>query len=115
MFNSIIMSLIITKEDLYKNQYDYETLKTNIYAVSLTDILKTQKLTADFCIKYILNEEFQLCDQDKLITMDLVKKYQPHISYIEYLIALETVTNKLSRGQRIDSVEDFESYMNRNL
>ena len=29
--------------DLYKKKYDYETLKTNIYVVSLLDILKTQK------------------------------------------------------------------------
>jgi hypothetical protein len=109
------MSIKITNDDLYKNKYDYETLKTNIYAVSLTDILKTQILNADFCIKYILNEDFQFLDEDKLITMNVIKKYQPHIKDVEFLIALETATNKLSRGQRIDSLEDFESYMNRHL
>ena len=109
------MSIKITNEDLYKNKYDYETLKTNIYAVSLIDILKTQKLNADFCIKYILNEDFQFSDEDKLITMSIVKKYQPHIKEIEFINAIEIATNKLLRGQRIDSVEDFETYMNRHL
>ena len=31
--------MIVTTEELYKNQYDYETLKANIYFVSLLDIL----------------------------------------------------------------------------
>lgn len=109
------MSIIITNEDLYKNQYDYETLKTNIYAVSLTDILKTQILNADFCIKYILNEDFQFSKEDKLITMDMVKKYQPHILDVEFINAILIATNKKLKGERIDSVEDFESYMNRHL
>ena len=32
--------MILTNEELYKKKYDYETLKTNIYVVSLLDILK---------------------------------------------------------------------------
>lgn len=77
--------MVITKEDLYKNRYDYETLKANIYVVSLLDILKTQKLTADFCFKYILNKTFQLLDEEQLITIESVKKYQKHLSNIELL------------------------------
>lgn len=64
------------KEDLYKNQYNYDDLKTNIYLVSLLDVLKTQKLTADFCVKYILNTDFQFTDDEQTITMDIVKKYK---------------------------------------
>jgi len=107
--------MVITKEDLYKNQYDYETLKTNIYAVSLLDIVKTQKLTADFCAKYILNEDFQFLDEEQCITIDIVKKYQPHIMNIDLVSALFRETNKKLIGERVDSVEDFESYMNRHL
>ena len=110
-----IIRNIITTDDLYKNQYDYETLKTNIYAVSLIDILRTQILTVDFCVKYILNEDFQFCEEDKLITMNMVKKCQPHITDSEFTNALILVTIKKGRGERIDSVEDFESYMNRYL
>ena len=107
--------MVLTTEDLYKNQYDYETLKANIYAVSLMDVLKTQKLTADFCAKYILNEAFQFLEQDQCITIDMVKKYQPHIMNIDLVSALMKATNKKMIGERVDSVEDFESYMNRHL
>jgi len=96
----------ITKEDLYANKYDYQTLKTNIYCVSLLDILKTQFLTADFCIKYILNEKYHLLNEEKTINVEIVKKYQPH---------LRDITNKIINLQRIDSIEDFETYMNRNI
>ena len=107
--------MAITKKDLYKNQYDYETLKTNIYAVSLLDILKTQRLTAEFCVKYILNNKFQFLDEDKNITLDIVKQYQPHIMDTDLVNTILIATNKKIRGERIDSVEDFESYMNRHL
>ena len=102
----------ITKEDLYKNQYDYETLKANIYAVSLMDILKTQRLTADFCVKYILNEDFQFLDEDQLITVEIIKKYQPHILDKELIKEFIKSSNKMIRGERVDSIEDFETYMN---
>ena len=105
----------LTNEDLYKNQYDYETLKTNIYVVSLKDILKTQKLTAAFCVKYILNKDFQLLDEDQQITMEVVQKYQPHILDIDFLYAQMVATNKKLLGKRIDSFEDFESYANRQM
>jgi hypothetical protein len=101
--------------DLYNNQYDYETLKTNIYSVSLMDILKTQKLTADFCVKYILNTDFQLSDEDQTITIETVKKYQRHILILDFVNAQLRATNKKLLGQRVDSFEDFESYMNRHI
>lgn len=107
--------MVITKEDLYKNQYDYETLKANIYVVSLVDILKTQKLTADFCLKYILNKTFQLLDDEQLITIETVKKYQSHLSNIELSSALLNIAHKIKKRERIESIEDFESYMNTHL
>jgi hypothetical protein len=105
--------MVITKEDLYNNQYDYVTLKTNIYCVSLLDILKTQKLTSDFCVKYILNANFQILDEDQNITIDMVKKYQPHILDTDLASSFAKVNDKKIIRERIDSFEDFESYMNR--
>jgi hypothetical protein len=101
--------------DLYSNQYDYKTLKANIYVVSLIDVLKTQKLTADFCVKYILNTDFQLRDEEETITISMVKTYQPHILDIDFVNAIIRATNKKLLGQRIDSIEDFESYMNKHI
>ena len=97
--------MVLTRDDLYMRVYDLETLKANIYAVSLLDILKTQKLTADFCIKYILNPDFQIVDQDEVLTIDLVKKLQPHISKEEFIIAKVKATKKKLSGQRIDSFD----------
>jgi hypothetical protein len=105
--------MFITKDDLYKTKYDYNTLKANIYVVSLLDILKTQDLTADFCVKYILNHDFQFTVEDQSISFETVIKYQPHISDIEFIESFIKVTNKKMKRERVDSIEDFESYMNR--
>jgi hypothetical protein len=107
--------MTITKEDLYNNQYDYITLKTNIYCVSLLDVLKTQKLTSEFCVKYILNEDFQILDEDQNITIDMVKKYQPHILDTDLVTSFMKANDKKINRERIDSFEDFETYMNRHI
>lgn len=107
--------MIIKQDDLYRCKFDYNTLKANIYVVSLLDILKTQILTADFCVKYIINDNYQLLDEEKNINIDMVRKYQIHLKDIDLVSAAMRATNKTMIGQRIDSVEDFESYMNRNL
>ena len=107
--------MIITKDDLYKNLYNYEILKANIYAVSLVDILKSQKLDSDFCAKYILNKDFQFLDEEQNITMDDVKKYQSHITDVELVDSMLRIAHKRILGKKIDSIEDFESYMLRNL
>ena len=103
------MSTVIQTEDLYKNQYNYEILKANIYAVSLMDILKTQVLTSDFCIKYILNPKFHLSESDKTITIHHVLQYQPHITFDELVIAQIKVSTQLTRGERTDSFDDFDT------
>ena len=66
--------------DLYKNQYDQETLKKNIYAINLIDILKTQKVDADFAVKYLLQTKYQLLKEESFITPKIVLHFQPHIS-----------------------------------
>jgi hypothetical protein len=109
------MSKIITNEDLYKNKYSYETLKNNIYAVSLLDILKTQTLTPTFCIKYILNPDFHFIPSDNLITIKDVLKYQPHISYDDLVIAQVKIITVLTRGQKSDSLDDFETYAEKHV
>jgi hypothetical protein len=65
--------------DLYNIQYDLEIIKQNIYAVNLIDVLKTQTLTSDFVLKYILNTNFKLTKEEEAITIEDVIKYQPHL------------------------------------
>jgi hypothetical protein len=93
--------------DLYNNKYGRQTLKDNIYAVKLLDILKTQTIDVTFAVRYILNEKYQLDEDDAIITAPIVLKYQPHITYEELQKALyEYDTDD-------DSVDDFETVANR--
>jgi hypothetical protein len=109
------MSKIITNEDLYKNKYSYETLKTNIYAVSLLDILKTQTLTSKFCVKYILNPDFHFIPSDNAITVKDVLKYQKHITFDDLVIAQVKINTSLTRGEKSDSIDDFEIYAEKHI
>jgi hypothetical protein len=93
--------------DLYNNQYDLTTLKEHIYAVSLWDILKTQKLTRDFCVKYILNKNYQLTKEEEMIHFKDVLRLQPHIDKRDLLVGI------VNYSPDDDSYEDFESFSNR--
>jgi hypothetical protein len=92
--------------DLYNNKYDRKTLKDNIYAVKLIDILKTQKIDVIFAVRYILNKKYQLNIEDNLTAPDVLK-YQPHITYEQLQKAL------LDYDSDDDSVDDFETISNR--
>ena len=93
--------------DLYNNKYDRETLKKNIYAVKLIDILKTQTIDVTFAVRYILNTKYQLDEEDLQITYLTVLKYQPHIKKQQILLAITTYNSD------DDSVEDFETVSNK--
>ena len=93
--------------DLQNKQYDLQTLKEHIYAVSLWDILKTQTLTKEFCVKYILNKNYQMLEEDEKITFKDVLQLQPHIDKRELLVCI------VNYSPEDDSYEDFESYANR--
>ena len=92
--------------DLYNNKYDRETLKQYIYAVKLIDIIKTQTIDVKFAVRYILNEKYQLHEDDN-ITAPMVLQYQPHITYQE-------LQNELMNYESDDdSIEDFETVSNK--
>ena len=92
--------------DLQNVKYDRETLKKNIYAVKLTDILKTQKIDVSFAVRYILNKKYQLHSEDN-ITEQMVLFYQPHIS--KMALVIETVMYSPDD----DSTDDFETVSRR--
>ena len=92
--------------DLYNNKYDRETLKQYIYSVKLIDIIKTQTIDVKFAVRYILNEKYQLHEDDN-ITAPMVLQYQPHITYQE-------LQNELMNYESDDdSIEDFETVSNK--
>jgi hypothetical protein len=88
--------------DLYNKKYDRQTLKDNIYAVKLIDILKTQKIDLTFAVRYILNKKYQIHPDDN-ITTPIVLYYQPHITYQELQDEL------VNYDSDDDSTDDFET------
>jgi hypothetical protein len=93
--------------ELTKNNYDRKTLKKYIYEFNIVDILKTQKLDATFVVRYLLNPKYQLADNEKMITSNMILQYQPHITKLELLDAI------LTYDSDDDSVEKFDTVANR--
>jgi len=69
-----------TNISLHNNKYSMEQLINNIYYFNLLDIVKTQVLTKEFIINYILNKDFQLLENEKNILIEDILKYQPHLN-----------------------------------
>jgi hypothetical protein len=65
--------------DLKNNKYSMDVLREHIYAIGLIEILKTQTITEEFAVNYILNDRFQLSDDEEKITFKYVLKMQPHL------------------------------------
>jgi hypothetical protein len=79
------MKTIIQNTDLYKNNYDIQTLIDNISALSLITILRTQHLTYEFCINYILNEKYQIIEEEKYIDIFDVCIHQKHLKAVMFI------------------------------
>jgi hypothetical protein len=71
----------IKNDDLRKTQYSIEDLTRNIGNLEISTLLRWQKLDAEFCKKYILNEEYQSVEDSYLVTIDYILKRQPHLKY----------------------------------
>jgi hypothetical protein len=84
MKSDIIDGCVVLSEvlDLRNNKYDIETLEKNIDHIDVKTCVNTQVLTAEFCVKYILNEEYMSCIEDTYcIDTGYVLKRQPHLTY----------------------------------
>jgi hypothetical protein len=90
--------------DLYNNKYDRETLKNNIYALNLIDIVKTQHLDYTFVSRYILNKKYQFSNDEKNINIYFVLEWQPHLHIDVLLKELNDYDND------DDSVTDFQTF-----
>jgi len=87
--------------DLKNNKDDRDTLKKHIYSVSLIEILKTQYLDASFVVRYILNNTYQLTKEEETINIDLVLKYQTHLTKTALF------AEQLIYDSDHDSIDDF--------
>ena len=89
--------------NLNNKQYDRQTLKDNIYDVNFLVLLKTQKIDTTFAVRYILNKKYDLDDEYKILTPELVVRLQPHIKLDDLRFEI------LNYDSDDDSVTDFET------
>jgi len=76
---------IISDSDLCNETYSLDILKKNINTLNKKVVLSTQKLTAQFCIKYILDTAIVSGDQESgVYTKEHILRLQRHISSQEF-------------------------------
>ena len=73
----------ITNLDLYSFRFPNDVLEKNINFLDLITLLKTQTLTYEFILEYILNEKYQITPEEKTIDIYDVIHNQPHLDINE--------------------------------
>lgn len=73
----------ITNLDLYSYRFPNDVLEKNIDSLDLMTLLKTQILTYEFILNYILNDKYQITPEEKTIDIYDVIHNQPHIDINE--------------------------------
>jgi len=74
----------ITNSKLRQFKYSIEELEKNIDNLNMKILVNTQKLSINFCVKYILNEDYAQCNEEvDLLTLDYVLYCQPHLNETE--------------------------------
>ena len=69
------------KLNLRKIKYDIQTLEENVDNIHMKTCVNTQILTAEFCVKYVLNEDYMSCIEDTYcISYEYVLQRQPHLT-----------------------------------
>jgi len=88
------MSVIIQDYDLRLKKYSIEILEENISRLANKTLLYTQDLTADFCSKYILNDDYTCCVEETYINCYDVLRAQKHITESELTASIQKYSNK---------------------
>ena len=79
---AITNKIIITNNDLNKNQYTEKELIDNIDNLFQCIIVKSQRnLSNHFINNYILNPEYNSISKDEDITMETLNLYQPQYTF----------------------------------
>ena len=88
---------------LRNKKYHIDLLEKNIHNLSMKTLLYTQDLTADFCIKYILNEKYASCVEDTFLSISDVLNAQKHITRAAIYQAFNKVYSE--EKEKISSLE----------
>ena len=83
----------ISDSDLCNQKYSIDVLEKHIHYLNNKVVLSTQILTAQFCIKFILDTAIEPGNQDSgIYTKEHILRRQPHINseefdkyYLEYI------------------------------
>jgi hypothetical protein len=84
----------LTDYDLKCKKYDVAVLEQNINSLSQWALVKYQDLTAEFCAKYILDEQYASCEEDTYICLDDIVWFQSHIKRDEIINEYNKLNNK---------------------
>ena len=80
----------LSNDDIEINKYSVEELEQSIRALSMTILVNYQILTADFCAKYILDEDNMDCYEERCrLDYWYVLRKQPHITREELLESMK--------------------------
>jgi hypothetical protein len=80
--------------DIRNIKYDIATLEKNVDSISMKACVNCQILTAEFCVKYVLNEDYMSCIEDTYcIDKNYVLDRQPHISEEELMREYEKIND----------------------
>ena len=83
----------LSNMDLINNKYDLDILEKNINNLSKKFLLRTQKLTVEFCIKYIYDDDIDATDEDSyLFDKSHILETQQHITEEEFNEAIKKIT-----------------------
>lgn len=78
----------ITNSTLRQYKYSIEELEKYINELNMKTLVNTQILTIDFCVRYVLNENYAQCNEEiDLLTVVYVAYRQPHLDESELLDA----------------------------
>ncbi len=79
--NTADKQFYITNKDLKKRKFPIEDFMYNSEMFNLSTLLTYQTLDADFCKKYVLNEEYQTAEESYWIDIPYILRKQPHLKY----------------------------------
>lgn len=85
----------INDADLYIKKFTIDILEKNIKRLNKKRVLNTQTLTADFCVKYLLDNDIESGSEDSYIwDTAYILDHQEHITDEEWEEAIQKFENK---------------------